>query len=65
MAVGEHPTFRLLLRDLDGSERDVLWESVTGEAPVAGDEITAEDRSWLVVEERDGLYVCEPAAATG
>jgi hypothetical protein len=61
MASAERPTFTLLLRDRDGTERELAWESVTGEEPAEGDEITADGRAWRVVAERDGMYVCEPA----
>jgi hypothetical protein len=61
MATPERPTFILLLRDLDGSEREVAWESVTGEEPAEGDEVTVDGRTWRVVAERDGMYLCAPA----
>jgi hypothetical protein len=60
VAVGEGPTFPLLLRGADAVERPVQWESVTGETPAVGDEITVEGEPWQVVEDRGGVFVCEP-----
>jgi hypothetical protein len=55
----EAPEFPLVLREPDGTERFVVWQSVTGEAPSEGDEITVEGEPWTVVEPRDELFVCE------
>ena len=62
MATSERPIFMLLLRDRDGTERELAWESVTGEEPAEGDEITVDGRTWRVIAERGGMYLCEPAA---
>ena len=65
MVAPEAPEFPLILREPDGSERFVMWESVTGEEPAVGDEITVDGEPWTVVEQRDEAYVCERKSGTG
>jgi hypothetical protein len=63
---GERPTYMALLREAEGNERAVSFESLTGETAV-GDEITVEGVEWRVVavehEEPPwaGTLVCERA----
>jgi hypothetical protein len=55
----EAPEFALILREPDGSERPVVWESVTGQTPNECDEITVDGEPWRVVEQRGDVFICE------
>jgi hypothetical protein len=63
----ERPTYMALLREAEGNERAVSFESLTGEETAVGDEITVEGAQWRVVavepEEPPwaGTLVCERA----
>ena len=63
----ERPTYIALLRETEGNERAVAFESPTGKETAVGDEITVEDVGWrvLAVEPEEppwaGTLVCERA----
>jgi hypothetical protein len=61
------PTYMALLRDADGSERSVPFESMTGQEAAVGDEITVEGAEWRVMAVYPGnppvagTLICERA----
>ena len=63
----ERPTYIALLRETEGNERAVAFESPTGKETAVGDEITIAGAEWrvLAVEPEeppwDGTLVCERA----
>ena len=65
--INERPTYIALLRDAEGNERAISFESPTGEGTHVGDEITIDDAEWqvLAIEQEDppwaGVLVCERA----
>ena len=65
--INERPTYIALLRDAEGNERAISFESPTDEGTHVGDEITIDDAEWqvLAIEQEDppwaGVLVCERA----
>jgi hypothetical protein len=65
----ERPKYIALLRDAEGNERAVEFESLTGKEAAVGDEITLAGADWrvLAVESEEppwaGTLVCERADA--
>ena len=63
----ERPTYIALLREGEGNERAVSFESPTGEETQVGDEITVDGAEWqvLAIEPEElpwaGVLVCERA----
>jgi hypothetical protein len=63
----KRPTYIALLREAEGSERAVSFESPTGEETHVGDAITVDGTEWqvLAIEPEDppwaGVLVCERA----